>query len=186
MILNNYFYKKESLLRSLLEKKGINSINQALEILKNKAKKSELNLEKISFSDLKGWYLNKESGDIRHKSGKFFQIQGIEIQIIENDREISWSQPIINQPEIGFLGCITKEIDGILYFLIQAKVEPGNINTAQYSPTLQATKSNFTKVHKGSSQPLLKYFLGNEKGKVIIDQLQSEQGARFFGNEIAI
>ncbi len=178
--MNNYFYKKESLLRSLLEKNGINSINEALELLKIKAKKSELNLEKISFSELKGWYLNKESGDIRHRSGKFFQIEGLEIEIIENDREMSWSQPIINQPEIGFLGCITKEIDGILYFLIQAKVEPGNINTAQYSPTLQATKSNFTQQHKGSKPPYLSKFINLGDSLILSDQLQSEHGTRFF------
>ena len=32
-----------------------------------------------------------------------------------------WKQPIINQPEIG-LGFITKEFNGILHFLVQAKV----------------------------------------------------------------
>ena len=42
-------------------------------------------------------------------------------------------QPIINQPEIGFLGFITKEFNGILHFLVQAKVEPGNVNNVQIS-----------------------------------------------------
>ena len=39
-------------------------------------------------------------------------------------RKISWDQPVINQKEIGYLGCITKEIKGVLYFPLQAKVEP--------------------------------------------------------------
>ena len=177
--MNNYLYKKESLLRSLLERKGIYSINQALELLKNKTNTSALALEKISFSDLKGWYFNDEFGDIRHKTGKFFQIQGFEIKIIENNREIKWSQPIINQPEIGFLGCLTKEINGILYFLIQAKVEPGNINSAQYSPTLQATRSNFTQEHRGAKPPYLSEFMNIEDSLVLSDQLQSEHGTRF-------
>ena len=177
--MNNYLFKKEFILRSLLERKGIFSINQALELLKNKTKTSALTLEKISFSNLKGWYFNNEFGDIRHKSGKFFQIQGFEIKIIENNREIKWSQPIINQPEMGFLGCITKEINGILYFLLQAKVEPGNINGAQYSPTLQATKSNFTQQHKGAKPPYLSKFINIKDSLVLSDQLQSEHGTRF-------
>ncbi|MCP5046872.1 MAG: NDP-hexose 2,3-dehydratase, partial [bacterium] len=76
----------------------------------------------------------------------------------------------------------------ILYFLMQAKIEPGNINNVQISPTLQATRSNYLRVHKGKSPLYLDYFTGagkdNEKGKgkskVLLDQLQSEQGARFY------
>jgi oxidase EvaA len=92
----------------------------------------------------------------------------------------SWTQPIINQPEIGILGFITKKFNGILHFLIQAKIEPGNINGVQLSPTLQATKSNYSKVHGGKSPHYLEYFNGSRKRKILLDQLQSEQGARFY------
>ena len=34
---------------------------------------------------------------------------------------------------------------------MQFKAEPGNINNYQLSPTVQSTKSNFTKKHKGKS-----------------------------------
>ena len=91
-----------------------------------------------------------------------------------------WTQPIIDQPEIGVLGLITKKIDGILYFLVQAKAEPGNINTYQLSPTVQATRSNYSGVHGGKAIPYLNYFLDGNSGVILIDQLQSEQGARFF------
>jgi oxidase EvaA len=91
----------------------------------------------------------------------------------------SWQQPIVNQPEIGFLGIVAKEIDGILHFLMQAKIEPGNVNNVQISPTLQATKSNYTQVHKGHKPLYLEYFLERRKHRVLLDQLQSEQGARF-------
>ena len=89
---------------------------------------------------MEGWYVDS-CGSLRHNSGKFFSIEGIHV---ETDYEIrpSWNQPIINQPEVGYLGILTKEFDGVLYFLIQAKIEPGNVNCVQLSPTLQATKSN--------------------------------------------
>jgi len=90
-----------------------------------------------------------------------------------------WEQPIINQPEIGYLGFITKEFDGILHFLVQAKIEPGNVNNVQLSPTLQATRSNYTQVHNGKAPRYLEYFRDRNRCTVLLDQLQSEQGARF-------
>ena len=90
-----------------------------------------------------------------------------------------WDQPIINQPEIGFLGFLTKEFNGVLYFLVQAKIEPGNVNNVQLSPTIQATKSNYTQVHGGKKPAYLDYFLSSKHSVVLLDQLQSEQGARF-------
>jgi oxidase EvaA len=127
----------------------------------------------IDIHELRNWKFYDYG--INHNSGKFYQIQ---FRRNELDGK-SWDQPIINQPEIGILGFIVKEINGTLYFLVQAKIEPGNINIVQLSPTVQSTKSNFTKVHGGSSTPFVDYFLKGES-KILVDQLQSEQGSRFF------
>ena len=62
---------------------------------------------------------------------------------------------------------------------MQAKIEPGNLNYVQLSPTIQATKSNYTQVHKGKESLYLEYFR-DRTNLVLIDQLQSEQGGRFF------
>jgi dTDP-4-dehydro-6-deoxy-alpha-D-glucopyranose 2,3-dehydratase len=133
----------------------------------------------IQFSEMENWGFNQTTGNLEHHSGKFFSIEGIQVKTNWGN-VAEWSQPIINQPEIGFLGIITKKIDGILYFLMQAKIEPGNINSVQLSPTLQATKSNYTQVHKGNPPLYLEYFLEEREGvTVLLDQLQSEQGARF-------
>ena len=136
-----------------------------------------VDVQKIGFSEMEDWSIETETGCISHKSGKFFSIQGIRVST--NWGGVNhWDQPIINQPEIGILGIIAKEFNGTIYYLLQAKIEPGNIGTIQLSPTLQATKSNYTKVHKGKTPDYLEYFLSNKKN-IVIDQLQSEQGARF-------
>ena len=130
------------------------------------------------FSDLKLWYFDEKKGNLRHESGRFFSIDGIRVNT--NWGKLStWDQPIINQPEVGFLGIIVKKINGVYHFLMQAKIEPGNINVVQLSPTLQATKSNYSRVHKGKSPLYLEYFKGEKHRLVLVDQLQSEQGARF-------
>jgi oxidase EvaA len=133
-------------------------------------------IQQIPLNEMKGWgYIDDR---IRHDSGKFFSIDGIRIST--NYRDVpTWDQPIINQPEIGFLGFITKKINGVLYFLTQAKIEPGNLNVVQLSPTLQATRSNFMRVHGGDIPNYLDYFTGEKKVNFLVDQLQSEQGARF-------
>ena len=167
-------------LTSALVKEGKVTSNQAFFNWLNRRKNQvSVNISKIEFNQLKNWSFDKTSTNLVHDSGKFFSIEGIRVHTNWGNSP-TWEQPIINQPEIGFLGIITKKIDGILHFLMQAKIEPGNINFVQLSPTLQATKSNYTQVHKGNPPLYLEYFLGNKgKSKVLLDQLQSEQGARF-------
>lgn len=134
------------------------------------------NIKQVPISELKGWSYRDDR--IRHDSGKFFSIDGIRINTnYRNTPE--WDQPIINQPEIGFLGFIVKKFKGVMHFLMQAKIEPGNLNVVQLSPTLQATRSNYTRVHGGKSPTYLEYFNGEKNVTVLVDQLQSEQGARF-------
>ena len=74
------------------------------------------------------------------------------------------------------MGIITKEFKGVLYFLMQAKIEPGNVNCVQLSPTLQATKSNYTQTHAGKAPKYLEYFKNVTQDQILVDQLQSEQG----------
>ena len=150
--------------------------SEALAWLYQKREETTVNIKQIPFAELTNWGFD-DDGNLRHHSGKFFSIEGVEVTTNQGWQK-QWSQPIINQPEIGYLGIITKKIDDVLYFLMQAKIEPGNVNYVQLSPTLQATKSNYTQVHKGNAPLYLEYFQSSER-KVLIDQLQSEQGARF-------
>lgn len=166
------------LIKSLLKiKNTIHPTEEIRQWIIERNKEVEVNIERIPFSKMEGWHVDS-CGSLRHNSGKFFSIEGIHI---ETDYEIrsSWNQPIINQPEVGYLGLLTKEFDGVLYFLIQAKIEPGNVNCVQLSPTLQATKSNYKRIHKGKAPAYLEYFVNARPEQILLDQLQSEQGARF-------
>jgi oxidase EvaA len=149
-----------------------------LKWVNQKISETKVKVTEVPLNELKDWNFEEDKGMIRHKSGKFFSIEGIHIETNFGVKS-NWDQPIINQPEIGFLGIITKEFNGILHFLIQAKIEPGNINIVQLSPTLQATRSNYTRIHHGRSPLYLEYFNGEKESKILIDQFQSEQGARF-------
>lgn len=123
------------------------------------------------------WFYDRNTGCIRNQNNSFFTIIGYR-KLLPDGTEIS--QPIILQEEIGYLGIICQEINGVMHFLMQAKIEPGNVNMIQLSPTIQATKSNFTQKHGGARPPYLDYFLNAGRYEVVVDQIQSEQSSRFY------
>lgn len=156
-----------------------NTTEEVLAWVKKRNEEVEVNIKRIDFNEMNNWSLEKEKGAVVHSSNKFFSIQGLEVITNYGDRK-TWDQPIINQPEIGYLGFITKIFKGTLFFLAQTKIEPGNVNYVQLSPTIQATKSNYTQVHGGKTPNYLEYFVNASQDEILLDQLQSEQGARFF------
>jgi len=149
-----------------------------LEWFEERKNSQNFTVNEIPFNKLDQWYFTDENKELVHDSGKFFKIKGISVETNFGNKN-RWEQPIIDQPEIGILGILTKVFNGTRYFLMQAKMEPGNINIMQLSPTVQATKSNFSQVHKGKLPSYLEYFISEKKSKFLYDQLQTEQGGRF-------
>lgn len=162
---------------ALTESSPFGTIDDLKIWLEERATANHYEVRPIAFAELDQWAFGP-GGALAHRSGQFFRIQGIEV-------ETNWPrshrivQPIIHQHEIGILGFLVKEFSGVLHFLIQVKMEPGNINLVQLSPTVQATKSNYSQVHQGKRPLYLEYFTERRGSRVLVDQLQSEQGAFF-------
>ncbi|ARF76232.1 NDP-hexose 2,3-dehydratase [Kitasatospora albolonga] len=136
-------------------------------------------VERIPFTALDGWRFDGATGDLSHRSGRFFTVRGLRVRVGEGPSG-EWEQPVIEQPEVGILGLLAKEFDGVLHFLMQAKMEPGNRNLLQLSPTVQATRSNYTRVHRGAGVRHIEQFVRPEPHRVLADVLQSEQGSWFY------
>lgn len=154
------------------------STAETLAWLAHRGAEQRLEVSRIPFSAMDRWAFHPEDGRLAHDSGQFFSIEGLHVRTNFGWRR-DWVQPIIVQPEIGFLGLIVREVDGVLHVLVQAKAEPGNINAVQLSPTVQATRSNYTGVHNGSKVRFIEYFNGTRPSRILVDVLQSEQGAWF-------
>ncbi|MFC9057072.1 NDP-hexose 2,3-dehydratase family protein [Streptomyces sp. NPDC057074] len=146
--------------------------------LAEQARRGEYRVTPVPFSLLRGWHFEEDGGNLRHESGRFFSVEGLHVTA-DGLPPGGRRQPIIVQPEVGLLGIVAREIDGVLHFLMQAKMEPGNINSFQLSPTVQATRSNFTGVHRGRRIPFLDLFLERCRSRVLVDVLQSEQADWF-------
>nr|AFU65917.1 DacS5 [Dactylosporangium sp. SC14051] len=151
--------------------------------LEGRRRAHHLQVRRIPFADLDGWAFEEATGNLRHRSGRFFTVEGLHVvrggPPVGPYQAAEWEQPIIVQPEVGILGILAKEIDGVLHLLMQAKMEPGNPNLVQLSPTVQATYSNYTGVHRGAPVKYLDYFVRPGRGRVIADVLQSEHGSWF-------
>lgn len=139
---------------------------------------SRFEVRRAPLTALDKWHYAPNPMRLMHRSGRFFAIEGLRVET-DFGPVASWDQPIINQPEVGILGLLAREIDGVLHFLMQAKMEPGNVNILQLSPTVQATHSNYSRVHAGATPRYLDYFTEPGRARVLLDQLQPEQGARF-------
>lgn len=132
---------------------------------------------RLPLSELRDWHAVPGTEVIRHRNAHFFTVEGVTVTSAAGE----WDQPIIVQPEVGLLGIIAREFNGVLHFLMQNKAEPGNRNGIQLSPTVQATRSNFTQAHGGDSVPYLHYFLdpAQADATVLADVRQSEHGGTF-------
>lgn len=167
------------LIRSWKDRTGnVNSMDDIFKWVEFRNQNLTVDIQKIPFPYNGFWHYDEADGYIRNNNNSFFQLAGY--QEVVNGQVIR-EQPVILQKEVGFLGILCQMIDGKLNFLMQAKVEPGNVNVIQISPTIQATKSNFTQKHGGAVPAYLEYFKNAKKHTIIVDQLQSEQASRFLG-----
>ncbi|MFD8424426.1 NDP-hexose 2,3-dehydratase family protein [Streptomyces sp. NPDC059466] len=157
---------------------GVMSNTEVFAWIDERQREQQQHVERVPFAALRGWRFDNRTGDLRHDSGRFFSVLGLSVHS-DFGPVRTWSQPIIHQPEIGILGIALRDFDGVPHLLMQAKSEPGNVNGVQLSPTVQATKSNYTGVHGGSAVPYMDLFRRPGPGQVVADVLQSEQGSWF-------
>lgn len=163
---------------TLLE--GTNSLSDFHAWFSERMQAGNFEVEITPLNSLQGWSFDTDTGTFGHESGKFFKINGLHVEQERNGYIRQWTQPIVNQPEVGLLGLLAKKISGVIHVLVQAKMEPGNVGFIQISPTVQATRSNYTRVHGGRSPKFIEYFLGKKLGVTVFDQLRSEQGTRYY------
>ena len=171
----------ETMLASIHDDNQINKLDYIIDWFNKKREESDMIVEEIGIDELDKWTVDKNSGNITHDSGGFFQV--IVVKVTNTfDREVGkkgWTQPMIAKNPGGILGILMKRINGIPHYLLQAKAEPGNIGKLQLSPTLQATTSNLLKAHGGSKPLFAEYFDEENNPNIIYAKWQSEDGGRF-------
>ena len=166
--------RKEIFRSQKIENKNISSI---LNWLKKRNEANKMKVSKTSVNRLKDWYL-KKNGNLFHKSGQFFSVEGVNVKNAVERETSSWSQPILNQRHGGILAILTRTNKDIVEFLLFARKEPGD-NSIKLCPSFSATQSNINRAHGGKKTPLSEFVLNNEKN-IIGETLHYEEGARFW------
>jgi dTDP-4-dehydro-6-deoxy-alpha-D-glucopyranose 2,3-dehydratase len=134
----------------------------------------------IGLDAVRGWSRD-EQGNVRHKSGQFFGVEGVRVESGDLREVASWDQPIYTQPEGGILGLIARESAGKgVEFLVQAKAEPGNIGVLQLCPTIQSTWSNIRRAHAGKRPPMVEVLTAEAGVRIVYRAEHNEEGGRFW------
>jgi oxidase EvaA len=124
-------------------------------------------VQQIARMDCAEWETGADR--IRHRTGRYFSVACI--------RSATTERIMIDQPEVGILGFLYVGEAGERCWLVQNKPEPGNVGCYQYAPTVQATRSNYERIHGGKETAYLAYFV--ERDRLLVDVEGSEQGGKF-------
>jgi dTDP-4-dehydro-6-deoxy-alpha-D-glucopyranose 2,3-dehydratase len=136
--------------------------------------------ELIGLDDLRDWSRDKH-GNLHHRSGQFFGIEGARVEASDTREVTSWDQPIYTQLDGGVLGMVARETtDRGVQFLLQAIPECGNIGVIQLGPTIQSTWSNIRRAHGGKRPPMLEVISAEAGVRIIYRANHNEEGGRFW------
>jgi oxidase EvaA len=131
----------------------------------------------LDFARSREWRFR--DGGLHHVTGRFFSVRGVTVTA----PGLPWDGqafPMIDQPEIGLLGFVMAPGGGDWHWLLQAKSEPGTVGWVQVGPSVQATHSNYARVHGGAPTRFLDRFIP-PGASAPAGHLHSEQGTRFLG-----
>lgn len=134
----------------------------------------------IGLDEVGGWSRD-DQGNVRHKSGQFFGVEGARVEAGDVREVTSWDQPILTQRDGGVLGVLARETaEKGVEFLLQAIAECGNIGVLQLGPTIQSTWSNIRRAHAGRRPPMLEVFTAEAGVRIVYRANHNEEGGRFW------
>jgi oxidase EvaA len=134
----------------------------------------------IGLDQVHGWSRD-EQGNLQHKSGQFFRVEGARVDSGDLREVTSWEQPILTQIDGGVLGMVARETaEKGVEFLLQAIAECGNIGVLQLGPTIQSTWSNIRRAHAGKRPPMIEVLTAEAGVRIVYRSNHNEEGGRFW------
>jgi oxidase EvaA len=154
----------------------LHDIDEIISFLTKLKSIHDLEVTNIPLGQARHWIFGEDM--IFHEELKYFKVIAVDIEI-GNREVVKWSQPLFEPAREGLCAFIVKEINGLLHFAVQAKLECGNHDIVEFAPTVQCLTGNYRQTREGAL-PFLDYVLHVKPGQVVFDTLQSEEGGRFF------
>ncbi|MPZ15813.1 MAG: hypothetical protein GEU73_15555 [Chloroflexi bacterium] len=140
-----------------------------------------LDVRRLGLRDVRGWRRTEDA--IIHEGGRYFRIMAVEAGI-DNREVVRWDQPLVTPIEMGLIAFIVKKVEGVLHFLVQRKVEPGNLDIVSVGPTVQCVLGYESRGEPISWPPFMATVVHAPPELVRYACTQSEDGGRFYRVEI--
>lgn len=165
---------------SVTQQGQLHGFDEVLDWFERKRRDCAMRVRPVGLNELPEWSMDEKTATIRHRSGQFYCVMGVQVTGASGREVLSWSQPLLQQHEGGILGILCKRFGGVMHYLLQAKAEPGNVGTVLLSPTLQATWSNLRRFHGGKKTQFAEYFEEPDPERVIFSREYAEDGGRLY------
>jgi oxidase EvaA len=160
----------------LTKKSELHTTEEIITFLTRLKSNYDLKVDRIRLDEMSDWEVTDM--EISHVDKKYFKIIGVDVKI--GNREVkSWCQPMVQPMQDGLCAFICKEFNGVMHFLVQAKLECGNHDIIEFAPTVQTLTGGYKSTPK-NSLPYLDYVLDAKSDMIVYDTIQSEEGGRFY------
>ena len=167
---NDFFYS------AIASDAGVCSKGEIIHFLTGIKSAIDLDVQQISLNSVREW--NVATDAIYRDDNRFFRVIGVDVSI--DNREIArWQQPMIEPTQAGVCAFIVKKINGVVHFAVHMKMECGNQDLVEFSPTVQSLLPNSIDLDN-KHVPFVDYVLNAEKEQVVFNAVLSEEGGRFF------
>jgi oxidase EvaA len=137
----------------------------------------QVQVEPIGLDNMTFW--SRSDFEVAHDRGRYFRVMSVRVEA--NTREVvRWDQPLIRSVERGLIAFIVKKIHGVLHFLVQGVVEPGNQDTVAVGPSVQCGLGFAAISDPASWPPFADEVVHARPDAVRYHGTQSEEGGRFY------
>ena len=173
----NINHKEQLLLNRYSKQNGeLFSFNELLSWIAEQKTAYDLDVRRIPLNKVQDWKITKN--EIHHKANKYFKVIATDVTI-GNREVVNWTQPMVESAQEGVIAFVVKRINGVIHYIVQAKVEVGNMDIIELAPTVQCLTGNYRETGIGKL-PFLDYVLTVNDNQKYFDTLQSEEGGRFY------
>ena len=187
-LLDSTIKKRLDLFTECITTKPLHDLDYIFSWLEKIKNTNNFKVDKIDLNEVLdegNWFFDEKTGNMKHTSGGFFEIIGVNIETTIRESGKGWKQPMMDQgTESSIAGIIKKSFNGNFHYLLEGKFEPGNYGSVQLSPTLQVTYSNLNKLHGGKKPKFTEYFDSTKEVKILYDFWLPEDGGRFFKKRV--
>ena len=165
------------LMASMVRSEGAcHSLNDIMSWFTGLKARSELSVERIPLKNVSRW--TRTGTEIVHDTRRFFSVIAVSVQA--GNREVkSWTQPLVKSHAYGLIGFIAQKRNGVLHFLVQAKVESGNFDIIDMAPTVSCSEAEW-RFQQPDRPHFLDVFMNASPDQIRYSAIQSEEGGRFY------